>query len=285
MPAQSLRSIQEPNRRATAFLTALVMHSAVLALLVVWPPRDAARPPGEQEISVDLAPAIEEIASIAPAFVSAAMSEDAPPEAKTIDAQVPEEAMEDHPDEATASPEPVEASAPLDPQAASALPPPEEIAARPPEEKAARKAEMHAPLKIRERKPPPPQAVAEPRPASNPRQGQTSSSRENTGGAAASADPIVLNRYVASLAAALRNRLRYPELAKSRNIEGIATLRFAMDRSGRIISASIVRSAGHPALDEAALATASPGSLLPAAPGSLPQQQFTLTVPLRFNLR
>jgi protein TonB len=58
-----------------------------------------------------------------------------------------------------------------------------------------------------------------------------------------------------------------------------------MDRSGQIINAAIVRSAGHPMLDQAALAAARPGSSLPSAPASLPQQQFTFSVPLRFNLR
>jgi hypothetical protein len=45
------------------------------------------------------------------------------------------------------------------------------------------------------------------------------------------------------------------------------------------------RSAGHRTLDQAALATASPGSSLPPAPTSIPQQRFTISVPLRFNLR
>jgi protein TonB len=95
----------------------------------------------------------------------------------------------------------------------------------------------------------------------------------------------VLNRYVASLAAALRNRLRYPDVARSQGVGGVATLRFTMDRSGRIVSSTLVQSAGHPALDQAARAAASPGSSLPPAPAALPQQQFTISVPLRFNLR
>ncbi|MET0529409.1 MAG: hypothetical protein ABW003_13925 [Microvirga sp.] len=40
---------------------------------------------------------------------------------------------------------------------------------------------------------------------------------------------------------------------------GIAVLRF-MDRSGRVLTAAISRSAGNPALDDAALAAAAPGS-------------------------
>ncbi|WP_052954771.1 energy transducer TonB [Microvirga vignae] len=121
--------------------------------------------------------------------------------------------------------------------------------------------------------------------SSAPRQQQAASSRENTGGAAASADPNVINRYAAQLAAALRSRLRYPDAARSQEISGVATIHFMMQRSGRIISASLVRSTGNNILDQAALATAAPGTALPPAPDSLPKQQLTFTVPLRFSLR
>jgi protein TonB len=105
------------------------------------------------------------------------------------------------------------------------------------------------------------------------------------GGSAASADPNTLNRYAAQLAAALRSRLRYPETARAQGISGVATLRFTMQRSGRIVSATLVRSAGNTVLDQAALAAASPGTSLPPAPETIPQQQFTFSVPLRFSLR
>ena len=183
---------------------------------------------------------------------------------------------------------PVEA-VPAEPEAietetAVVLPPPDAVVAKPLEEPPP--PEKKPPPKPVERKPPPPRTVAERKPPpSELRQGQVSSSRENTGGQAASADPNVLNRYKASIVSALRNRLRYPNIASSQGVTGIATVRFTMSRSGQIISASLVNSAGHPQLDQAALATARPGSSLPAAPDSIPQQQFTFSVPLRFNLR
>lgn len=284
MSAQSIRSSQESSRLGIAFVTALALHGAVLAGLTLWRSTEKDHSPGEQEITIDLAPVMEEVVSVAPAKVSA------------VDAPLiePEEERAEQPEEVTALPEPqeaaeaapVEAELAAEPEPVIALPPPEAVVAKPLEEKPAPKPEKKPVQKPAEQKPPRRRTVARPpQPPSEARQGQASASRENLGGAAASADPNVLNRYVSSLTAALRGRLRYPNIARSQGAVGIATLRFTMDRSGRIISSTLVKSAGHPALDEAALATASPGSSLPPAPAALPQQQFTISVPLRFNLR
>jgi protein TonB len=300
MPAQSISSTQESSRLGIAFATALFLHGAAFAALTLWPSDGAVDPPGEQEITIDLAPAMEELASVAPAEVSAqeAPLEEAVQAAQTEEAEAlpPEEVAEDRPQEAEAVPEPqqvteaVPVEAPpvapetaLEPDAVVALPPTETAVAKPPEEKPAPKpVKKPAPAKPVERKPAPRRTVAAQQlPPSEARQGQASASRENTGGSAASADPNALNSYKAKVNAAIRNRLRYPSVAAS----GTATLRFIVDRSGQIVSASLVGSAGHPALDQAALATARPGSSVPAAPDSLPQQQFPFIVNLRFAPR
>jgi protein TonB len=295
MFAQSTGSMQEPGRVGLAFLTALALHAGALLAVTLWPSQNPLSPPGEQEITIDLAPAMENVESIAPAEVSApevppVETEVQPLEPPVAEALPVEEPIEESPVEMTEATEveavPVEES--IAPEAVPALSPSEVVVAQPLEEKPAPKPVKPPPPKEVERKPAPkPRRVTAERspPPANARQGQASSSRENLQGSAASADPNVLNRYAASLAASLRNRLRYPAQARSQGISGIATVRFSMDRSGRIISATIVRSAGHPMLDAAALAAARPGSSLPPAPDALPQQQFTFSVPLRFNLR
>jgi periplasmic protein TonB len=304
MSVQSIHSTHEPSRLGIAFLTALALHGAVLGALTLWRSSEMDNTPGEQEITIDLAPAMEEAVSVAPAEMSAVAvppvePEPVPLEPETIEALPPEEAPAEQPKELAELPEPhemmevppVEAEIATEPEPVVALPPPERVVAKPlqeplpprPEPKTEKKPPPPKPV---ERKPSPRRIVAQPQQTpSEARQGQASSSRENTGGAAASADPTVLNRYVASLTAALRNRLRYPDVARSQGIDGVATLRFTMDRSGRVIGSTVTRSAGHPALDQAAIAAASPGSSLPPAPAALPQQQFTISVPLRFNLR
>lgn len=300
MSARSIRSTQEQSRLGTAFLTALALHGAVLGAMTLWPSSKMDTTPGEQEITIDLAPAMEEAVSVAPAEMPAVAappgeSEPVPLEPESIATLPPEEVTAEQPEEAAELLEPqdttevpaVDAEMAMEPESVVALPPPEMIVAKPveqpPSPKPQPRPEKKQQLKPVERKPPPRRTVAQP--PSEAHQGQVSSSRENTGGAAASADPTVLNRYVASLAAALRNRLRYPDVARSQGVGGVATLRFTMDRSGRIVSSTLVQSAGHPALDQAARAAASPGSSLPPAPAALPQQQFTISVPLRFNLR
>jgi protein TonB len=299
MSVQGLRSTREPSRLGIAFVTALVLHGAVLGGLTLWQSNETINPTGEQEITIDLAPAREEAESVAPAEISAVEAplvapDEVPLEPDTAEILPLGEAMEEQPEEVAvlSRPEDVAEVGPVEAETASeadpvvALPPPETVGAKTLEVKRVPKPENKSVQKPAERKPPPRQATAEKRSLpSNPHPGQASSSRENTGGVASSADPNVLNRYVAGLTAALRNRLRYPNVARSQGISGVATLRFTMDRSGRIVSSSLMRSAGHPALDQAALATASPGSSLPPAPAALPQQQFTITVPLRFNLR
>jgi len=293
MFAQSTRPLQEPRRIGLAFLTALALHAGALLAVTLWQSQNAVSPPGEQEITIDLAPAMENIESIAPAEVSApevppVETEAQPLEPPVAEALPVEEPVEESPLEMAEAVEAEAVEESIAPEAVPALAPSEVVVARPLEEKPAPKPVKPPPPKEVERKPAPkPRRVTAERspPPANARQGQASSSRENMQGSAASADPNVLNRYVASLAASLRSRLRYPEQARSQGISGVATVRFSMDRSGRIISATIARSAGHPMLDNAALAAARPGSSLPAAPAALPQQQFTFTVPLRFNLR
>ncbi len=291
MSAQTLRPTQEPSRLGIAFLTALLLHGAALTAVTYWP-SDTENPPGEQEITIDLAPAMEELVSVAPSLeqsqaVPPVESEPLPIESETVEEQPPEEIIEAQPQEVTEA-VPVEAvpveQETVETEAVVLPPPPETVVAKPLDEPPPPKLEKKPPPKPVERKPPPRRTAAQPKPLpSDARQGQASASRENMSGQAASADPTARNRYLASLVASLRNRLRYPDAARSQGITGAATVRFTMDRSGRIVSASLVRSAGHPALDQAALAAASPGTSLPPIPDFIPQTTFT--VPLRFNLR
>ncbi|WP_262267956.1 TonB family protein [Microvirga yunnanensis] len=297
MSVHTLRPTQEPNRLGIALLAALLLHGAALTAVTLWS-SDTEKSPGEQEITIDLAPAMEEIVSVAP---SLEQSQDVPPiEAEalpvgsdTVEEQPPQEIAEVQPQE-VAEAVPVEA-VPVEQEAAQTeaiiLPPPETVVAKPVDARPPPKdapppptPEKKPPPKPVERRPPLRRTVAEPKPLpSDARQGQASASREDTGGQAASADPTARNRYLASLVASLRNRLRYPDVARNQGVTGVATVRFTMDRSGRIVSASLVRGAGHPALDQAALAAASPGSSLPPIPDFIPQSTFT--VPLRFNIR
>ncbi|NBJ11073.1 TonB family protein [Microvirga sp. SYSU G3D207] len=302
MSAHSMRSLQEPSRLGTAFIAALLLHVSALTAMTFWPhAKDSL--PGEQEITIDLAPAMEEVASVAPAEISAVEAppvepapvplepENVEPPLEEVTAEQPQDVAElPEPQKATEAP-PVKAEMAPEPEPVVALPPPETVVAKsiqepPPSNPKPKPERKPLPPNPVERKPPPRRTAAQQaQPPSEARQGQASSSRENMEGAAAAADPSALNRYRAALYAAVRSRLRYPPSAESQGISGTAEIRFTLDRSGQVLNVSLVRSTGNPLLDQAALATARPGSSLPAAPASVPQQQFTVTAPLRFNPR
>lgn len=86
----------------------------------------------------------------------------------------------------------------------------------------------------------------------------------------------------------LSKRKRYPtELyktarsAKQTAPSGTTLLGFAIDRTGKIVEASVKTSSGFPAFDKAALAMAPVGHQLPQPP-SLPTEPFRLAVEVRF---
>jgi protein TonB len=371
---------------AAAFLVSLALHGAGLLGLAAWRSADPPKPPGQQAITIDLAPVMQDAQTVAPAEVAqpeqavetatlavpdATATEPTP---ETVAAAEPDQAWEElveeqavvalpppaeggrPPDEAAAEPAPQEASTTaLSPEAiatdappvealpagiegAEALPPEPSVEALPhgaadliapppaplaentPETRAVEPSQVvtatgrprprphparqptrdakpgrqpeQKPVRPRrqmaERPTRPPRQVAA-RPAasapSSPRRGRLSASRESNAASAASADPTARNRYAALISAAVRRRLRYPDNARSRGSGGTATVRFTVHRSGRVMSASLVRSAGDGTLDGAALATVSPGTALPPAPAGVPQRQITFIVPLRFNLR
>ena len=244
------------------------------------PPVDAAvspPPPARPEA------APEPARPIAPAPAIEAVPEPAPTqEALPADAApIPSTAVE-----APALPLPLPAE-PVPPTAVTALPPEPASARALPEPKPVPKPPPKAEPIPKERPRPTRQAALPGAAGASHREAASgASSRENTGGAAAAAsDPNALARYAAQLAAALKARQRYPEAARAAGARGVATLRFSMNRSGRVLSAAIARSTGNPALDQAALATAAPGSMLPAAPADITQAVLTISVPLRFEAR
>lgn len=85
-----------------------------------------------------------------------------------------------------------------------------------------------------------------------------------------------------SLMAEIRNKIerakRYPALARARKIEGVVSLSFLMDPTGKVQTINIVSSSGSSILDEEALA-----AVKRAAP--FPYYAKPLSVSLRFNLK
>jgi protein TonB len=75
----------------------------------------------------------------------------------------------------------------------------------------------------------------------------------------------------------------YPEQARRRGEEGRVAIRFTVNRSGRVLDVSVVGGSGSAALDAAA-STLLRGAALPPFVASMPQEQVTVTVQLRYFL-
>lgn len=242
------------------------------------PPLLAALPP-----STPLAVPPEPLSS-APPPAEALAPEAASIPPQPVPARVPpappaEEAPTPLPDQA-ASPRADPAAAPPPPRVEPPPPKPPEQTARPTPARATR----HAAVPVRQAPPSapaapaagqtrtdlastpiPPAPGAEPRPATPP------------------PDPRLSAAWVASLAAWLQGHRVYPEDARRQGQEGLVIVRLIVTRDGRITEAGIIRSSGTGVLDQAALSIFR-NAKLPPFPIGMPDEQRTVTVPIRYHL-
>jgi periplasmic protein TonB len=77
----------------------------------------------------------------------------------------------------------------------------------------------------------------------------------------------------------LNRRKRHP----GGSARGTSSVAFVIDRSGRVLSARLIRSSGNGALDRAAVALARRASPVPAPPANVGRRRITLTVPIHFS--
>jgi protein TonB len=84
----------------------------------------------------------------------------------------------------------------------------------------------------------------------------------------ASAEPRPSSNFQNQVLARIEQARRYPAAARARHEEGVATVRFKMSRGGKVLSASVTKSAGSALLDREAVDTVRRASL-PAIPADL----------------
>jgi len=77
---------------------------------------------------------------------------------------------------------------------------------------------------------------------------------------------------------------RYPASARMRRQEGVASLRFTMDREGHVLSFEIAKSSGSNALDKETLELIKRAEPLPALPAAFARNTLDLVVPVEFFL-
>ena len=89
--------------------------------------------------------------------------------------------------------------------------------------------------------------------------------------------------YRGLLSAWLESHKRYPDSARQRGEEGRAVLRFALDRSGRVLDFAVAQSTGHSDLD-ASIEEMVRGAVLPPFPAGMTQPRIDVSVTIRFSL-
>lgn len=77
---------------------------------------------------------------------------------------------------------------------------------------------------------------------------------------------------------------RYPTRARAARQQGVAHIRFTMNRAGMVLASAVVRKSGSIDLDRAALETLKRAQPLPPIPEDRPDR-VELTIPVEFNLR
>jgi protein TonB len=90
--------------------------------------------------------------------------------------------------------------------------------------------------------------------------------------------------WVTAVSAWLAAHRSYPEQARERGDEGNVSVRFTVDRYGRVRQATIVRPSGSALLDEAALELLR-NAIFPAFPPNMTEAQVTITTSIRYSLR
>lgn len=88
-----------------------------------------------------------------------------------------------------------------------------------------------------------------------------------------------------SVLAHLGRHKRYPAEARSRGVEGEVRVAFTVDRSGRIVTAAVLRPSGNPSLDREALDMLTRAQPLPPLPVLATPDQGRLVVPVRYKLK
>jgi periplasmic protein TonB len=79
---------------------------------------------------------------------------------------------------------------------------------------------------------------------------------------------------------------RYPPRARKQRQQGIATIRFVVNKDGHVLSAQLIKSSGAAILDHEALALIKRAQPLPKPPTELLLHgQITLALPIGFDLK
>lgn len=93
-----------------------------------------------------------------------------------------------------------------------------------------------------------------------------------------------LRAWQGKIVAKLERLKRYPESAREAGEQGVADVRFRLDRAGNVLSVSLTKSSGYDDLDDEVLALVRRSSSFPAPPTGVADAQLEMVVPVTFDL-
>jgi len=247
-----------PERRGIARWTLaaaaiIAGHSIVISALALW----YTRAPRAQNII----PAI--VVSFAPAAPISPVESEQPVTTQELERIDP-------------TPEPPKVETRVEPAPEEVKPPPEEIKPPPrPAEIVLPKTEPKPVAKKPVEKKPVEKRLVETRPA------QQASDKAAAHEAPRQSSVAASNAYASLVYGHLQRFKSYP--ASANGASGNVVARFVLNRSGSVLSASIVKSSGNAALDAEALATVHRANPFPPFPEEKPGSQDAVTAPMTFN--
>jgi protein TonB len=260
-------------RWSLAGLCVLAWHGALIHAALNWPHEAAAAPDVPAAVMIELAP-VPVAPETPPQDVALGpqmqMSEAATP-SEQQDKPVEEE-PETQPEAETEVP-----TVPEKPVAEIALPAQAPPNPKPPEKPKVEPRKRHKPEKAKKA----PRRAARNAPATTaPQAAEAQRAAVNAASAAGTASSVSPATWRSMLMALLNRRKRFPPGGG----RGTATVAFAIDRTGKVLSASLARSSGDAALDQEAVALARRISPVPAPPATLGHGGTILfAVPVRFG--
>lgn len=90
--------------------------------------------------------------------------------------------------------------------------------------------------------------------------------------------------WYALIFADLARKKRYPREARREGQEGTPTVRFTVNRRGRVSNISITRSSGHELLDQATIKLIRRAAPLPPMPRAMGRDSVTMSLPIAYEL-
>ena len=130
-------------------------------------------------------------------------------------------------------------------------------------------------------------ACSAPSAAASPSRAASANAAGNSGagGVLDAGGRAVVSSYQAQVLAHLSRYRVYPPEARSSGVTGVARVRFALARDGRVLSASLAGGSGEQILDRAAIDMVQRAAPFPPFPAALAQARMDFAAPIHFNLR